>query len=201
MRALLVALGLLLAVTWIGGGYALYYVIRDDDAWSKKAAAEAVQLADASRKYAQLQAQKTAVDGELQATKSDLRHPTLGIWNVSETISGPTAYLTGGMPDTFTYHLKFTSDTPVTVTYMTSHDFAAAIRCVEVGSGTSHTCFGRSGKGWYDVTTTLSVDIHEAEGCADYLVIFTAARAATVHPDVSVTYNPAPAATGACATG
>ncbi|HEY8761426.1 MAG TPA: hypothetical protein VIP52_11010 [Candidatus Dormibacteraeota bacterium] len=32
MRGLLVALGLLLAVTWLGGGYALYYVIRHDDA-------------------------------------------------------------------------------------------------------------------------------------------------------------------------
>ena len=200
MRGLLIALGLLLAATWIGGGYALYYVIRDDDAWSKKAAAEAVQLADASRKYAQLQAEKTAVDQELQATKSDLRHPTLGIWNVSATIGGPSAYLVGGMPDTFTYHLKFTSDAPVTVTYMTSHDFAAAIRCVELGNGNSHACLGRSGKGWYDVTT-LNVDIHEAEGCADYMVVFTAARAATVHPDVSVTYNPASAATGACAGG
>ena len=35
MRGLLIALGLLLAVTWVGGGYALYYVIRDDDAWSE----------------------------------------------------------------------------------------------------------------------------------------------------------------------
>ena len=200
MRGLLVALGLLLAVTWIGGGYTLFYVVRDDDILSRKASAQAVQLADASRKYAQLQAQKNAVDGELQATKSDLRHPTLGIWNVNETIGGPTVYLSGGMPDTFTYHLKFTSDSPVTVTYMTSHDFAAAIRCVELGNGNSHACLGRSGKGWYDVTT-LNVDIHEAEGCADYMVIFTAARAATVHPDVSVTYNPAPAPTGACATG
>lgn len=197
MRALLIALGLLLAFTWVGGGYALYYVIRDDDAWARKAATESVQLADASRKYAQLQAGKTAVDQELQATKSDLRHPTLGIWNVNATIANSTAYLVGGMPDTFTYHLKFTSDAPVTVTYMTSHDFAAAIRCVEQGNGSSHVCLGGTGKGWHDVTS-LNVDIHEAEGCADYMVIFTAPGPATVHPDVSVTYNPAPAATGAC---
>jgi hypothetical protein len=198
MRGLLIALGLLLAVTWVGGGYALYYVIRADDGWSKKAAAEAVQLADASRKYAQLQSEKTAVDQQLQATKSDLRHPTLGIWNVNATIADSTSYLVGGMPDTFTYHLVFTSDAPVTVTYMTSHDFAAAIRCVELGNGSSHACLGAAGKGWQNVTS-LNVDIHEAEGCADYMVIFTAAGPATVHPDVSVTYNPAPAATGACA--
>ena len=47
--------------------------------------------------------------------------------------------------------------------------------------------------------TTLDVDIHEGEGCADYLLVFTAARATTIHPNVSVTYNPASAPTGACA--
>jgi hypothetical protein len=198
MRGLLIALGLLLAFTWIGGGYALYYVVRDDETWSKKAAAEAVQLSDGSRRYAQLQAEKTRVDALLQASQSDLRHPTLGIWNVNAAIAGPSAYLSGGMPDTFTYHLKFTSDAPVTVTYMTTRQFVTAIECVEAGRGDSHTCLSKSGHGWYDVTT-LDVDIHEAEGCADYLVIFTASRATTVHPNVSVTYNPAASPTGACA--
>jgi hypothetical protein len=193
MRGLLVALGLLLAVTWIAGGYALFYVIRGDQA-------KAVQLSDASRKYSQLQAEKAAVDAQLQATQTDLRHPTLSIWNVSEAIAGPSAYLSGGMPDAFTYHLKFTADAPVTVTYMTSGQFASAIQCVTSGRGDTHTCLSRSGHGWYDVTT-LDVDIHESEGCADYLVVFTAARAATIHPNVSVTYNPAPSPTGACAAG
>jgi hypothetical protein len=198
MRGLLIALGLLLAASWIGGGYALYYVIRDSEATSKRAASESMQLSDASRKYAQLQADKAHVDGELKAAQTELHHPTLGIWNVSEAITGPSAYLSGGMPDTFTYHLKFTADAPISVTYMTSHQFATAIDCVEVGRGDSHTCLSQAGKGWYDVTA-LDVDIHEAEGCADYLVIFTAARATTVHPNVSVTYNPAAAPTGACA--
>jgi hypothetical protein len=200
MRGLLVALGLLLAVTWLGGGYALYYVIRHDDASSKKAAAEAVQLSQASHRYSQLQAEKAAVDAQLQATQSDLRHPTLSIWNVSEAITGPNVYLSGGIPDTFTYHLKFTSDAPVTVTYMTSGQFASAIQCVHDGRGDTHSCLSRTGQGWHDVTT-LDVDIHEGEGCADYLLLFTAARAATIHPNVSVTYNPAAAPTGACAAG
>jgi hypothetical protein len=63
-----------------------------------------------------------------------------------------------------------------------------------------HACLGGAGKGWPDVTT-LNVDIQEADGRADDMVIFTAAGRATVHPDVSVTYNPAPAATGACIGG
>lgn len=200
MRGLLIALGVLLALTWVGGGYALYYVIREDDAWSRKAAAEAVQLRDASHRYSQLEAEKARVDAQLKTAQSDLSHPTLSIWNVSEPIAGPNNYLSGGMPDTFTYHLKFTSDAPVTVTYMTSAQFATAIQCVKSGGGNSHVCLGNSGRGWKDVTT-LNVDVHEAEGCADYLVIFTAARAATIHPDVSITYNPAQGPTGACAGG
>jgi hypothetical protein len=197
MRGLLIALGLLLAATWIGGGYALYYVIRDDDAMSKKAANQSAQLSAASHRYALLDAENTRNLAELRAAKTELSHPTLGIWNVSEAITGPDAYLSGGMPDTFTYHLKFTASAPVSVSYMTSRQFVAAIQCVQAGRGSSYTCLSRAGKGWPDVTT-LDVDLHEAEGCADYLVIFTAARAATVHPDVSVTYNPAPMATAAC---
>ncbi len=198
MRGLLVTLGLLLTITWIGGGYLLYTVIRDDEAMSKKAASQSVQIADAARRYAQVQAEKTALTQQLQATQSDLRHPTLGIWNVGAAISGPDAYLAGGIPDTFTYHLKFTSDAPVSVTYMTTREFANALTCVTSGRGNSHGCLSKTGKGWLDVTT-LNEDIHIAEGCADYLLVFTAARSANVHPDVSVTYNPASAPTGTCA--
>ena len=198
MRGLLIALGLLLALTWIGGGYALYTVIRDDDAQARKTTAVSVQLADASRRYAQLEADNAKTIADLKAAQTEAQHPTLSIWNVRETISGPSAYLTGGIPDTFTYHLKFTSDAPVTVTYMTNRDFVDAIQCVQSGRGTSHTCMSKFGQGWYDVTT-LNQDIHVGEGCADYLAVFTAARAATIQPNVSVTYNPAPAPTGACA--
>jgi hypothetical protein len=197
MKGLLIALGLLLAATWVGGGYALYYVIRDDNAWSKKAAAETLQLHDAERKIAQLQTDKAHVDSQLQTSQTELMHPTLGIWNSNATITGPDVYLSGGMPDAFTYHLRFTADAPISVTYMSTKQFAAAIGCVEAGRGTTHTCFSGTGQGWRDVTT-LDVDIHEAEGCADYLVIFTAARATTIHPNVSITYNPARTVTGAC---
>src|ERR1700716_4157830 len=140
MRGLLIALGLLPAATWIGGGYALYYGIKDDDAWSKKAASEAKQLRDGEKKLEQLQADKARVDGQLQGSQTELKHPTLGIWNVSEAITGPDAYLSGGLPDTFTYHLKFTFDAPVSVTYMTGKQFVTAIHCVENGRGNTHNC-------------------------------------------------------------
>jgi len=44
----------------------------------------------------------------------------------------------------------------------------------------------------------VNFDFHQAEGCANYLVVFTAGRAVTVTPNVSVTYNPAPTFTGDC---
>jgi hypothetical protein len=47
--------------------------------------------------------------------------------------------------------------------------------------------------------TTVNYDFHLAEGCADYVAVFTAATPITVTPNVSVTYNPATSATGDCA--
>jgi hypothetical protein len=51
---------------------------------------------------------------------------------------------------------------------------------------------------WLSVTS-VNFDFHDAEGCADYLTVFTSAGTVTVTPDVSVTYKPADHATGACA--
>jgi hypothetical protein len=52
--------------------------------------------------------------------------------------------------------------------------------------------------GWLGVTS-INYDFHLAEGCADYISVFTSASAITVTPNVSVTYSPATSATGACA--
>jgi hypothetical protein len=46
--------------------------------------------------------------------------------------------------------------------------------------------------------TSVNYDFTLAEGCAAYLAVITAAGPVTITPDVSVTYNPASAATGAC---
>jgi hypothetical protein len=53
-------------------------------------------------------------------------------------------------------------------------------------------------KSWLSVTS-VNYDFHEAEGCADYLAVFTSSQTVTVTPNVSVTYNPANHSTGACA--
>ena len=148
----------------------------------------------------QTQANLTATLGELATTKAELAHPHLVIWNVPQTLSDSGAYLAGGIPDTFTYHLQATSTGPMSVSILTLEDFSKAIDCVHNGYGSTNYCMHHSGvvMSWLDVTS-VSYDFHLAEGCADYLAVFTAGSKVTVTPTVSVTYNPAVNATGSCA--
>ena len=143
----------------------------------------------------------TATVGELTATKAELAHPHLTIWNVPQTIKGSSYYLAGGIPDTFIYHLNATSTGPMSISILTLEDWSKAIECVDAGRGVTNWCMHHSGgyKSWFNVTS-ISYDFTLAEGCADYLAVFTSASTIKVTPNVSVTYNPASAPTGSCAT-
>lgn len=146
------------------------------------------------------QSKLTASQNQVSALTAAAEHPTLGIWNVPQAISGSSYYLAAGVPDTFTYHLKLSSTGPISASIVSIHQFGDAVRCVETGKGTTNYCMHHSGSanGWLGVTS-VNFDFHQAEGCAAYLLVITAAGSVTVTPDVSVTYNPASAATGACA--
>ena len=146
------------------------------------------------------QANLTATLGELAKTKADLEHPHLTIWNVPQQVKGSSWYLAGGVPDTFTYHLRATSTGAMSVSILTLEQWAKAIQCVDNGGGSTHYCMHHSGTAmsWLSVTS-VSYDFHLGEGCADYVSVFTSASSITVTPNVSVTYNPATSATGACA--
>jgi hypothetical protein len=146
------------------------------------------------------QAKLTASQSQVSSLAAQLEHPTLGIWNVPEAITGSSYYLAAGVPDTFTYHLKLTSNGPMSVSILSIHQFGDAVRCVETGVGTTNYCMHHSGSAWGQLnTTSVNFDFHLAEGCAAYLAVITSTGSITVTPDVSVTYNPASAATGACA--
>jgi hypothetical protein len=142
----------------------------------------------------------TASLGELAKTKAELEHPHLVIWNVPQQIKGSTWYLAGGVPDTFTYHLQASSTGPMSVSILTFEQFAQAVGCIDSGAGSTNYCMHHRGtvKSWLSVTS-VNYDFHEAEGCADYLAVFTSSQTVTVTPNVSVTYNPANHSTGACA--
>ncbi|HEV2026996.1 MAG TPA: hypothetical protein VGS16_00515 [Candidatus Dormibacteraeota bacterium] len=146
------------------------------------------------------QHQLTSSQGQVTTLTAELAHPTLGIWNVPQTVSGSSNYLAAGVPDTFTYHLKLTSSGPMSVSILSIKQFSTAVQCVVVQGNNTNYCMHHSGSeiGWLSVTS-VNFDFHQAEGCAAYLAVITSIGSVTVTPDVSVTYNPASSATGACA--
>ena len=140
----------------------------------------------------------TASLGELARTKSELEHPTLVIWTLPQQIKGANSWLQGNIPDTFTYHLHVTSTGPMSVSILTLENYANATACMDQG-GSANYCLHHSGSviGWLN-KTSIDYDFHMAEGCADYVSVFTSSTTITVKPNVSVTYNPASKPTGAC---
>ncbi len=143
--------------------------------------------------------QSTQLQARVGQLETELREPTKTIWNVAQLLQGPDSYLAGGVPDTFTYHLKLRSDGPISVSIISFGQFAKAIDCVRLGRGSTHYCMHHSGgTSWEDITN-LSYDFHDSEGCASYMSVITAVQRVTVTPDVSVTYHPAPRPTGDCA--
>ena len=143
--------------------------------------------------------QLTASQAQVDSLSAELKHPTLGIWNVPMQIHDSTEYLSSTVPDTFTYHLKLSSNGPMSVSILSTTQFKDAVLCVNSGRGDTNWCMHHSGAthGFIGVTS-VNYDFILAEGCAAYLVVITAARPITVTPDVSATYNPAAAATGSC---
>ncbi len=194
------------ALLFTAGGLALLYL--DDTTFQKTAgqlSSDNQSLKSQNKAVeAQLvttQTNLTATLAELATLRAQLEHPDLPIWNVPQHISANKGYLAGGAPDTFTYHLHATSTGPMSISILTLEDFASALSCVHNGYGVTNWCMHHSTspfKTWVDVTA-VNYDFHEAEGCADYVVVFTSANDVTVTPNVSVTYNPAPKATGYCA--
>ena len=153
-----------------------------------------------------LQDQLTVTQGKLTASQSqvdslsaELQHPTLAVWNVPMSIQDSSEYLSSTVPDTFTYHLKLSSSGLMSVSILSTTQFKDAILCVYNGRGDTDWCMNHSGsyRGFIGVTQ-VNYDFTLAQGCAAYLVVITAAGPVTVKPDVSVTYAPASAPTGAC---
>jgi hypothetical protein len=193
------------ALLLTAGGVGLLYV---DDTNSQNAIRTLTsQNEQLSGRSQNLQTELTTTQNKLTASQSQVsaltaaaEHPTLGIWNVPQAISGSSYYLAAGVPDTFTYHLKLKSTGAMSVSILSIHQFGDAVSCVQNGRGSTNYCMHYSGSAWGQLnTTSVNYDFHLAEGCAAYLLVITSAGSITVTPDVSVTYQPASAATGACA--
>jgi hypothetical protein len=140
--------------------------------------------------------QLSSLQSDVSSTVGDLEAPHFVLWNSCGS-QGPDAgcplvpgkeYI-GGVPDTFTYDLSFHSTVPVTVWILSSDAFV----CRETGACPVN------GLVWRD-RTELDAVFHGAEGCAGYIAVWEASEAGTLYPNVAVTRNPAPDATGVCAS-
>jgi hypothetical protein len=190
---------LVLTAIVVLGGFGLMY--GDDVSWQHQATDLRTQNQSLHEQLLTSQTNLSDAQHQIGTLQDELQHPHLGLWNVPQDLKGADWYLAGGVPDTFTYHLRATSNGQMNVSILTFEQFAAAIECVDGGAGNTDYCMHHSSKGtvqsWLSVTS-VSYDFHLSEGCADYLVVFTAPRPVTVSPDVSVTYNPASTFTGSC---
>lgn len=134
---------------------------------------------------------------QAKVTKSvgSLAHPHFLIWN-SCTTAGPKAGCAmtpgrewvAGLPDTFTYYVRFHATVPVTMRIMSMSNYV----CYETGSCAWHGWWWQNRKqvkdGWF----------RRAEGCAGYVAVFTSTESGTLYPDISITRRPASKPTGDC---
>jgi hypothetical protein len=139
---------------------------------------------------------------QIQNLKIELANPTLGIW--SEPVLCPPSSIQGcafiqTVPDTFDYNDTWTSPSPVTVYFIDAISFAACGPVLGSFNSTSwRTCIGS--KAAHQFTSTQGRDVFtDGEGCAAYLVVYSASANQEILPNVSVKYNPATAPTGVCA--
>ena len=161
--------------------------------------------------------QQKDLQQQLQAAQAEAKNPTVGIWNDcgGSCAIQPGSYRVGTIPDTFTYHLKLTSDVSVDAYFLTVEEYARFYNCPSyirpsAGQNRIAACAGA----WalngqvpgdrFASGNAVNFDFHLAEGCASYLVVMfpsAAGETADLHPDVSVSYQPAAAPTGECAQG
>lgn len=164
-----------------------------------------------------LDQQQKDLQQQLKTAQAEAKNPTVGIWNDcgGSCAIAPGSYRVGTIPDTFTYHLKFTSDVSVDAYFLTVEEYAKFSNCpgyIRPGAGQNRiaACAGA----WalngqvpgdrFTAGTDVNFDFHLAEGCASYLVVMfpsAADRTADLHPNVSISYQPATAPTGECAQG
>lgn len=167
-----------------------------------------------------LSSQLSSTNTDLAYAKQAAAHPTLLINNTAQTIPANTGWIAGGVPDTFTYHLAYTSDVMVIYAFVSYHDYVTFATCdtrlfvmndrsvnklagclEKLGGAYAQASSGADNSVW-GAGTSISMNFHGAEGCAGWVSILfprPANQAARVSPNISVAYNPSSVATGPCA--
>lgn len=122
---------------------------------------------------------------DLQAATHD---QTFYLWSGHDTPM-TVGFLSQPIPDTFTYHLKFTATSPVRVRIMNLNQYVALMS-------------GRPSFAAVTVPATMSADVtfHDSEGCGGYITVLDAAPGTVIlMPEESITRHPADHPTGDCA--
>jgi len=123
------------------------------------------------------------------------------IWNACGSSQSAGCSMTangwreGSVPDTFDYYVSFTSNVNVTVYFFTMGQFVQFSVCngdVSCVSGYYNSIPATTNSPQFTLFTL-------GEGCADYLAVYVASGTGVMHPNVGVTRNAAPSATGYCA--
>jgi uncharacterized coiled-coil protein SlyX len=155
------------------------------------------QVGSLNGQVSNLQSQISAQDDEISTLQTELKSPTLSIWNRAQSMQ-PGYFLYEGVPDTFDYSDVWTSSSPITVYYLSVTQGTQYFNC---GAASAITCV--SGTYYYNGPTTSANDVFKlAEACGAYVAIYqpqSTSTTVTLYPNISITYNPAPALTGACA--
>jgi hypothetical protein len=153
---------------------------------------------------------------QLDSAKREALHPTLVTWNVPGSI-GPNSWREGSVPDTFTFHLRFTANSEVFFAFLTLGEYALFTQCPNYVDAIDRS-FNRLAAGCIDywvmknhpytdrvgtfaANVNASFDFHYAEGCASWVLVLMPLKAGvtlTITPHVAVTYNPASAPTPGC---
>jgi len=105
-----------------------------------------------------------------------------------------TGWREGTIPDTYDYYVSFTSTVPVTVYFFTLGQFVQFAVC-----NGNLNCVSGSYAYLLSSTSQQNRVFKLAEGCGDYVSIFTSSATGVMYPNVAVASNPAPYPTGYCA--
>lgn len=98
------------------------------------------------------------------------------------------------MPDTYDYFVTYSSNVSITVYFLTLGQFVQFSVCngdISCVSGYYSSLPG--------ATSRQNAVFKLAEGCADYVAIYVSSGSGVMTPNVAVTQNAAPYATGYCA--
>jgi hypothetical protein len=122
------------------------------------------------------------------------------MWNIPTSII-PGCWRALVVPDTFDYSVSSTSDTAIVVYFFNLDQFAQFHSCRQSCITGNYICFPSCNS----TTTSLTNRVFTlAEGCAGYVSVFyqpaDVSGSGQIHPDVKITYNPAPSLTGRCAS-